>query len=57
MDRPASVPNIGRLGQVAEQAGLSIEDVIRILGAGVSVERLLDLIERGDLPLPDGTPR
>ena len=42
------------MAQAAEKAGMSIEDVIRVLGAGVSVESLLDLIEGGgDVPLPN----
>ncbi|HWY52977.1 MAG TPA: hypothetical protein VNZ03_00835 [Terriglobales bacterium] len=47
MQQPVLDRTIEKLAQAAEQAGLSIEDLIRILNAGVSVERLLDLIGRG----------
>ena len=35
---------IEKLARAGEQAGMSVEDMIRILDAGVSVETLLDLI-------------
>jgi len=37
---------IEKFARAAEQAGMSVDDVIRILNAGVSVETLLDLIGR-----------
>ena len=37
---------IEKSARAAERAGMSIDDVIRILNAGVSVETLLDLIGR-----------
>jgi hypothetical protein len=37
---------IDRLVRAGEQAGLSVADMIQILNAGVSVEILLNLIER-----------
>ena len=42
--QPALVQAVEKLAQAGEQAGLSVEDMIRILNAGVSVEILLDLI-------------
>ena len=47
MDQPVLVRAVGKLAQAGEQAGLSVEDMIRILNADVSLETLLDLIERG----------
>jgi hypothetical protein len=47
MDQPELVRAVGKLAQAGEQVGLSLEDMIRILNAGVSVKSLLDLIERG----------
>lgn len=38
--------SIEKLVLAAEQAGMSVEDMIRILNAGISVEGLLALIER-----------
>lgn len=35
-----------RLALAGEQAGLCVEDMISLLNAGVSVEMLLELIER-----------
>jgi hypothetical protein len=37
---------IGKLAHAGEQAGFTVEDMIRLLNAGLSVEALLDLIER-----------
>jgi hypothetical protein len=37
---------IEKLASAGEQAGISVADMIRILQAGVSVEALVDLIER-----------
>lgn len=37
---------VDRLVQVAERAGMSATDMIRVLNAGVPVETLLALIER-----------
>jgi hypothetical protein len=47
MERPLLVRAVEKLARAGEQAGLSVEDMIRILNAGVSVECLLDLIEQG----------
>lgn len=57
MDRPELVRAVEKLAQAGEQAGLSVEEMIRILNAGVTVECLLDLIERRGTRLHDGTPR
>lgn len=37
---------VEKFARAGEPAGLSVEDMIRILNAGVSVETVLDLIER-----------
>jgi hypothetical protein len=46
MQRPPLEHLIDRLVRAGEQAGLSVADMIQILNAGVSVEILLNLIER-----------
>jgi hypothetical protein len=46
MQQPVLVRAVEKLAQAGEQAGLSVEDMIRILNAGISVETLLDLIGR-----------
>jgi hypothetical protein len=43
---------IEKLASAGERAGISVEDMIRILQAGVSVEALVDLIER-NLPIDE----
>ncbi len=43
---PILIEAVDRLVQVAERAGMSATDMIRVLNAGVSVETLLALIER-----------
>jgi len=58
MDRPELVRAVEKLARAGERAGLSVEEMIRILNAGVTVECLLDLIERRGVPLlPDGKRR
>jgi hypothetical protein len=46
MQQPVLARAIERLARMGEQAGIAVEDMIQILNAGVSVETLLDLIER-----------
>jgi hypothetical protein len=46
MPQPILVRAVEKLARAGEQAGMSVEDMIRILNAGVSVETLLELIER-----------
>ncbi len=43
---------IEKLASAGEQAGISVADMIRILQAGVSVEALVNLIER-NLPMAE----
>jgi hypothetical protein len=50
MPQPILVRAVEKLARAGEQAGMSVEDMIRILNAGVSVETLLELIERGFRP-------
>ncbi len=40
---------VEKLASAGEQAGMSVDDMIRILQAGVSVETLIDLITRNRL--------
>jgi len=44
MQQPVLARAIERLALAGEQAGISVEDMIQILNAGVRVEALLDLI-------------
>lgn len=44
--QPALAQAIERLALAGEQAGISVEEMIQILNAGVRVEALLDLIGR-----------
>jgi len=46
MPRPALALAIEKLACAGERAGLSVEDMIRMLNAGVSVETLIDLVVR-----------
>jgi hypothetical protein len=45
MEQPVLMRTIGKLARAGEQVGISVEDMISILNAGISVEVLLDLIE------------
>jgi hypothetical protein len=45
MERPVLRRAVEKLAQAGEQAGLSVEEMIRILNAGVSVESLVALVE------------
>jgi hypothetical protein len=45
MQQPVLMRAVEKLAQAGVQAGFSVEDLIRILNAGVSVENLLDIIE------------
>ena len=46
LDSPVLTRAIEKLARAGEQAGFSVEDLIRILNAGVSVERLVQLIDK-----------
>jgi hypothetical protein len=46
MQQPTLVRAIERLATEGEKAGFSVEDMIRMLNAGISVETLLDIIDR-----------
>jgi hypothetical protein len=48
---------IERLARAGEQAGISVEQMIQILNAGVSVETLVDLIDRSPQLHPAETVR
>ena len=45
MPRPSTAQTVHKLTIAGEQAGFSVEEMIGILDAGVSVENLLLLIE------------
>ena len=49
---PSLVRGVEKLVRAGERAGMSVEDMVFILQAGVSVETLLDLITR-NLPLAE----
>jgi hypothetical protein len=57
MQQPVLARAVEDLARAGEKAGLSVEEMIRILNAGVTVESLVDLIERRGAHLTDGTPR
>jgi hypothetical protein len=46
MQRSVLTRAVEKLASAGEQAGISMEEMIRILQAGVSVETLVDLISR-----------
>jgi len=54
---PTLVQAIERLAMAGEEAGFSVEDMIRMLCAGVSVETLLDIIDRSLQPPQKETDR
>ena len=45
MEKPSTTHAIYKLAVAGEQAGFSLEEMIQLLNAGVSVETLLHLIE------------
>jgi hypothetical protein len=57
MQQPVLVRAVERLAEAGEQAGFSIEDMIRMLNAGLTVEALLNVIECSLQPPPEETPR
>ena len=57
MPHPVLTRAVEKLALAGEQVGLSVEEMIRILNAGVSVEGLLDLIERRILAQDQACPR
>jgi len=44
MPQPVLAQAVEKLARAGEQVGLSVEDMIRLLNAGISVEALIDLI-------------
>lgn len=44
MERVALVSGIGKLATVGQQAGFSVEQMIQLLDAGLTVEGLVELI-------------
>lgn len=55
MANPSLLTALNRLVQVGEQAGVSVDQMIRILRAGFSVEDVLRLIARRleEMPQPE----
>ena len=55
MGRPSLAVSVGKLAMAGEQAGFTVEQMIRLLKAGMTVETLLDVIERRLIdPIPEG---
>jgi len=55
MDKPTLVSGIAKLATAGQQAGFSLEQMIRLLDAGLGVEGLIDLIAwRLEQPKPRG---
>jgi hypothetical protein len=57
VQQPTQVRAVERLAVAGEKAGFSVEDMIRMLNAGVSVEPLLDIIDRSLQAPREGTGR
>jgi hypothetical protein len=57
MQQPTLVRAFERRAQAGEQAGFSVEDMIKMLNAGITVKTLLDIIDRSLQPVPLETPR
>jgi hypothetical protein len=55
MQQPVLFRAVERLAEAGEQAGFSVEDMIRMLNAGLTVEALLNVIERSLQPPPQET--
>jgi hypothetical protein len=45
MQRPSIAQSVCKLALAGEQAGFSVEGMIQMLNAGITVKTLLDLIE------------
>jgi len=45
MPQPVLAEAVEKLARAAEQVGMSVDDMIQILDAGVSVKTLVDLID------------
>jgi hypothetical protein len=50
MQQHTIVRVVEKLAEAGEQAGFSVEDMIRMLNAGLTVETLLDIIEQNLQP-------
>jgi hypothetical protein len=46
MEKPSLAASVYKLAMAGEQAGFTVEQMIRLLNAGITVETLLDVIER-----------
>jgi hypothetical protein len=57
MRQPTLVRAVERLAEAGEQAGFSVEGVIRMLNAGLTVATLLDIIDRSIQASPLETAR
>ncbi len=58
MESPSLLTAVGKLAINAQSAGMSLEDVIELLGAGLAVDALLWLIasSQNGTPTPDAPP-
>ena len=55
MQRPTLAVSVCKLAMAGEQAGFTVQQMIRLLKAGMTVETLLDVIERRLIdPIPEG---
>ena len=57
MQRPTTAETVYKLAISAEQAGFTLDQIIRILNAGISVETLLNWIELRLGGVDPGPPR
>ena len=57
MQQPVLTRAVEKLAHAGEQAGFTVEDMMRLLNAGLSVETLLDLIERSMAVSREDAPR
>jgi hypothetical protein len=55
MQEPILFRAVERIAQAGEQAGFSVENMIYMLNAGVTVETLLNIIEQRLRPSPEAT--
>jgi len=56
MTRSVPLDTLGRLIMAGNQAGLRLENIISFLRAGITVEKLLELIESGLIKAEESEP-
>ena len=57
MQQPTLVRAVEKLAEAGRQAGFSVEDMIRMLNSGLTVETLLDIIDGSLQTAAPETPR